>query len=147
MAKDNELKAKADDRDYIEANGSYFITKYKEFLNSIEQILAEEKQHEAEKQLELADNKIEENGDIQCKDNGLGSEINNEERKQEINIKLEKAIEAIDDFEADSAIEILQELHTTDMDPVIIEKVCRASELIDDFEYDEAVEILKKLLE
>ena len=147
LAKDNELKAKADDRDYIEANGSYFITKYKEFLNSIEQILAEEKQHEAEKQLELADNKIEENGDIQCKDNGLGSEINNEERKQEINIKLEKAIEAIDDFEADSAIEILQELHTTDMDPVIIEKVCRASELIDDFEYDEAVEILKKLLE
>ncbi|MBQ5917786.1 MAG: response regulator, partial [Lachnospiraceae bacterium] len=147
LAKDNELKAKADDRDYIEANGSYFITKYKEFLNSIEQILAEEKQHEAEKQLELADNKIEENGDIQCKDNESGSETNNEERKQEINIKLEKAIEAIDDFEADSAIEILQELHTTDMDPVIIEKVCRASELIDDFEYDEAVEILKKLLE
>ena len=56
-------------------------------------------------------------------------------------------MEAIEDFEADTAIEILQELHTTDMDPVIIEKVCRASELIDDFEYDEAVEILKKLLD
>ena len=61
LAKDNELKAKADDRDYIEANGSYFITKYKEFLNSIEQILAEEKQHEAQKQLETANEKLKEN--------------------------------------------------------------------------------------
>ena len=145
LAKDNELKAKAEDRDYIEANGSYFISKYKEFINSVEQILAEEKQHEAEKQLENAAGNLDVNYDEEQGQDEIVSEAEKEDRKQKINRKIEKAIEAIEDFEADTAIEILQELHTTDMDPGIIEKLCKVSELIDDFEYDEAVEILKKI--
>ena len=157
LAKDNELKAKADDREYIEANGSYFITKYKEFLNSIEQILLEEKQHEAERQQETLIKELQANGETASDEEdaaderkvSLSDELSPEEkqnRKEGINQKIKKAIEAIEDFEADTAIEILQGLHTTDMDPSILEKLCRVSELIDDFEYDESVEILNKLL-
>ena len=146
LAKDNELKAKAEDRDYIEANGSYFIGKYKEFINSIEKILAEEKQHEAEKQLELA---AEENvGADETKSLGEGDASSSEdgiEMQQEFLDKIAKAIEAIDDFESDTAVEILQGLHRPEMDPDLLEKLCKASELIDDFEYDEAVELLKKI--
>lgn len=142
LAKDNELKAKAEDRDYIEANGSYFITKYKEFLNSIEQILAEEKQHEAEKQLELANKEIQESSD---ESDCVVSETERAEKQQQFNDKISKAIEAIEDFESDTAIEILQRLHEPDMDPDMLETLCKASELIDDFEYDEAVELLKKI--
>ena len=116
LAKDNELKAKAEDREYIEANGSYFITKYKEFLNSIEQILAEEKLHEAEK---------------------AESEADKSERQKNFREKISKAIEAIEDFEADTALEILQRLHEPNMEPDLLDKLCKASELIDDFEYDE----------
>lgn len=142
LAKDNELKAKAEDRDYIEANGSYFITKYKEFLNSIEQILAEEKQHEAEKQLELANKEIQESSD---ESDCVVSETERAEKQQQFKDKISKAIEAIEDFESDTAIEILQILHEPDMDPDMLETLCKASELIDDFEYDEAVELLKKI--
>ena len=146
LAKDNELKAKAEDREYIEANGSYFITKYKEFLNSIEQILAEEKQHEAEKQLDLASKEIQEdNKDGNGEANGAISEAERAEKQQQFNDKISKAIEAIEDFESDAAVEILQRLHEPDMDPDLLEKLCRASELVDDFEYDEAVELLKKI--
>ena len=144
LAKDNELKAKAEDREYIEANGSYFITKYKEFLNSIEQILAEEKQHEAEKQLEMESKDREDSND-----SGLGEEPVNEmdkaEKDKNFKEKIAKAIEAIEDFESDTAIEILQRLHEPNMDPDLLDKLCKASELIDDFEYDEAVELLKKI--
>lgn len=148
LAKDNELKAKADDRDYIEANGSYFISKYKEFLNSIEQILAEERQHEAEKQLEQAAN-AEGNAAIdEDKNKPADAPISEEElakQKADIKKKLDRAIEAIDDFESDTALEILQSLRSPDADSDFMEALTKASELIDDFEYDAAVEILKKL--
>ena len=141
LAKDNELKAKAEDREYIESNGAYFVSKYKEFLNSIEQILAEDKQHEAEKQLELADKSLNE---AEESANG-SSESNDVEKQQEIMDKITKVIEAIDDFETDTAAEILQGLCAQDLDSALNEKLCKASELIDDFEYDEAIELLKKI--
>ena len=144
LAKDNELKAKAEDREYIEANGAHFISKYKEFINSIEQILAEERQHEAEKQQELANREIE--AEVDKESNDSEADEDKEAKQQEINEKINKAIEAIDDFEADTAVKILQELHTPGMDATLLDKLCRASELIDDFEYDEAVEMLKKLI-
>ena len=148
LAKDNELKAKADDRDYIEANGSYFITKYKEFLNSIEQILAEERQFEAEKQLEQATNAAQK--PVSSEDDKVSADtaVSEEElakQKADIRKKLDRVIEAIDDFESDTALEILQSLRTPDTDPDFMEVLTKVSDLIDDFEYDEAVEILKKI--
>lgn len=147
LAKDNELKAKADDWEYIEANGSYFITKYKEFINSIEQILAEERQYEAEKELEqnIKAEKdtpaVEENKT----DNAVISEEELEKQKASTRKKLDRAIEAIEDFESDLALEILQSLRLPDADSDFIETLTKVSELVDDFEYDEAVEMLKKL--
>lgn len=147
LAKDNELKAKADDWEYIEANGSYFITKYKEFINSIEQILAEERQYEAEKELEqnIKAEKdtpaVEENKT----DNAVISEEELEKQKASTRKKLDRAIEAIEDFESELALEILQSLRLPDADSDFIETLTKVSELVDDFEYDEAVEMLKKL--
>ena len=149
LAKDNELKAKADDRDYIEANGSYFITKYKEFLNSIEQILAEERQYEAEKQLEQATNAAQKPASSEDDNVSADTAVSEEElakQKADIRKKLDRVIEAIDDFESDTALEILQSLRTPDADPDFMEVLTKVSDLIDDFEYDEAVEILKKYI-
>jgi hypothetical protein len=149
LAKDNELKAKAEDRDYIEANGSYFITKYKEFLNSIEQILAEERQFEAEKQLEQATNAAQKPASYEDDNVSADTAVSEEElakQKADIRKKLDKVIEAIDDFESDTALEILQSLRTPDTDPDFMEVLTKVSDLIDDFEYDEAVEILKKYI-
>ena len=149
LAKDNELKAKADDRDYIEANGSYFITKYKEFLNSIEQILAEERQFEAEKQLEQATNAAQKPASSEDDNVSADTAVSEEElakQKADIRKKLDRVIEAIDDFESDTALEILQSLRTPDADPDFMEVLTKVSDLIDDFEYDEAVEILKKYI-
>ncbi len=144
LAKDNELKAKAEDIEYIETNGAEFILKYKEFLNSIEQILAEEKQHEAEQQLELeAKSRLANDGAAENADSLSEEEKVN--KQQALKEQIDKAIEAIEDFESDTAVEILQKLHEPDMDPDLLEKICKASELIEDFEYDEAVELLKKI--
>ena len=68
------------------------------------------------------------------------------EKNKEFKAKIKRAIEAIDDFESDTAVEILQGLHEPDMDPTLNDNLCKAGELIDDFEYDEAVELLKKIL-
>lgn len=149
LAKDNELKAKAEDREYIEANGAYFITKYKEFINSIEQILAEERQHEAEKELKQ-NAKTEELETLPTEDdNKTTSHVISEEelarQKAAIRIKLDRAIEAIEDFESDLALEILQSLRSPDADSDFMEALTKVSDLVDDFEYDEAVEILKKM--
>ena len=149
LAKDNELKAKAEDREYIEANGAYFITKYKEFINSIEQILAEERQHEAEKELKQ-NAKTEKLETLPTEDdNKTTSHVISEEelarQKAAIRIKLDRAIEAIEDFESDLALEILQSLRSPDADSDFMEALTKVSDLVDDFEYDEAVEILKKM--
>ena len=66
-------------------------------------------------------------------------------QKADIRKKLDRVIEAIDDFESDTALEILQSLRTPDTDPDFMEVLTKVSDLIDDFEYDEAVEILKKI--
>ena len=149
LAKDNELKAKAEDREYIEANGAYFITKYKEFIKSIEQILAEERQHEAEKELKQ-NAKTEKLETLPTEDdNKTTSHVISEEelarQKAAIRIKLDRAIEAIEDFESDLALEILQSLRSPDADSDFMEALTKVSDLVDDFEYDEAVEILKKM--
>ena len=67
-------------------------------------------------------------------------------KKAELKQKIEKAIEAIEDFESDAAVEILQSLRSPDMDADLSEKLCKASDMIDDFEYDSAVEVLKSIL-
>ncbi len=145
LAKDNELKAKAEDREYIEANGAYFVSKYKEFINSIEQILAEERHFEAEAHQELAEKELVE-VDADSSSVGIG-EGQEEGKQQKVKERIQEAIDAIDDFETDTASRILQELHAIDMDAVLLDKLCQANELIDDFEYDQAVEILKKIIE
>ena len=128
---------------------AYFITKYKEFINSIEQILAEERQHEAEKELKQ-NAKTEKLETLPTEDdNKTTSHVISEEelarQKAAIRIKLDRAIEAIEDFESDLALEILQSLRSPDADSDFMEALTKVSDLVDDFEYDEAVEILKKM--
>ena len=150
LAKDNELKAKAEDRDYIESNGAFFINKYKEFINSVEQILAEERHFEAEKEQELLNKSLSEEdgatGNGASSGDGVESEEQVKAKLEELKKKIEKAIEAIEDFESDAAVEILQSLRSPDMDADLSEKLCKASDMIDDFEYDGAVEVLKSIL-
>lgn len=128
LAKENELKAKDGDLDFVAANGPIFITKYRAFLDSIENILQEEYQ----KRDASAVNEIE----------PMGSKL----AMDEIKSIIEEAVAALKDFETDMALEKIGRLLGQQDMVDMIEKLYMAQEKIDDFEYDDAVDILNGII-
>lgn len=126
IARENELRAKNGDTDYVEKNGADFIRNYRSFLDSIAAILKEEETCTVEQEGEESD----------------------EYKKYtdgEIKVIVNEAVAALKDFEADFALERIEKLISQKDRVDMVEKLYRAQEKIDDFEYEEAVKIMEEL--
>ncbi|MBQ6814950.1 MAG: response regulator [Lachnospiraceae bacterium] len=134
LAKEHELRAKAEDKAFIKENGASFLIKYNDFLMSISTLLKEEASYLASR-----------------KDNvqsGESTHTSDKEMMDESQIKeiIKKSIAALEDFEADDAAKLLQTIQSERVKVDLVEQIYVIQEKIDDFEYDEAAEMLKKLL-
>ncbi len=132
-AKEMEFKAKANDVDFVKANGHGFIEEYRTFLASIALILEEENNMQAANQ--------DENEEVD--DESIADEpMTDEEIKNVIN----DAIACLQDFEADAACAKIKTLLGQKNRVDMVQKLYTALENIDDFEYEEAIDLLKAVI-